>query len=447
MSVAASVEARVVETGLLPAGEPVLVLLSGGRDSVCLLDLAVRLAGLASVTALHVNYGLRETSADDEAFCAELCDALGAALEIRRPRRPENSGNLQAWARDQRYAAAAQVALARRSRVATGHTSTDQVETVLYRLAASPGRRALLGMPGRDGRLVRPLLGIAREETAASNAERGLDWREDPTNESGAFARNRIRHGLLAELRAIHPAAEANLLATLDLLRDEVEVLDAAVESALAVSGHRPAGSGPGIADLSALAPGLRRLVIQKLADEAAGGRAAAIGSRTEEILRLGHGGGSSALDLGNGLRAVVEYGRLRFAVGDVAHAPEPSSLAIPGSVSFGAGELSSERGPDLSVGGVGGPEQSATLDAAKLATVLHVRPWNAGDSMRPLGLDGSKTLQDLFGDRRVPRESRARIPVVVSEGEIAWIPGVAIGDSFKVTSRTRERVRLAWRP
>jgi tRNA(Ile)-lysidine synthase len=95
----------------------------------------------------------------------------------------------------------------------------------------------------------------------------------------------------------------------------------------------------------------------------------------------------------------------------------------------------------------VGGPEQSATLDAAKLATVLHVRPWNAGDSMRPLGLDGSKTLQDLFGDRRVPRESRARIPVVVSEGEIAWIPGVAIGDSFKVTSRTRERVRLAWRP
>ncbi|MBA2517011.1 MAG: tRNA lysidine(34) synthetase TilS [Solirubrobacterales bacterium] len=447
MSVAESVMTRVIETGLLPAGQRVLVLLSGGRDSVCLLDLALRLAGPASVAALHVNYGLRDTSAGDEAFCADLCDTLGVELEIRRPRRPENSGNLQAWARDQRYAAAAQLALARSSRVATGHTASDQVETVLYRLAASPGRRALLGMRGQDGRLVRPLLCIARDETAASNAERGLGWREDPTNQSGVFARNRIRHGLLAELRAVHPAAEANVLATLELLRDEADVLDAAVESALAVAGQRGHDGGTGVADLNAMAPALRRLAIQKLADEAAGGRAAAIGSRTEEILRLGREGGNSALDLGEGLRAMVEYGRLRFAVGSVEDSPEPATLAIPGRASFGAGELSSQRGPHLEVGEADASGRSATLDAAALAAVLEVRSWAAGDRMRPLGLDGSKSLQDLFGDRRVRRESRARLPVVLSAGEIAWIPGVAIGEGFKVTSRTRERVRLAWQP
>lgn len=448
-SAAAWVEARVSESGLLAPGVPVVVLLSGGRDSVCLLDLAVRLTGPARVTALHVNYGLRDTAADDERFCGELCQSLGVRLEVRRPRRPEGSGNLQAWARDQRYAAAAQLALARRGRVATGHTATDQVETILYRLAASPGRRALLGMLPRDGRLVRPLLPVEREETAASNLERGLEWREDPTNDSGAFARNRIRRGLLADLRAIHPAAEANVLATSGLLRDEAEVLDAAITSALAAAGHGTRQAGPRVEDLKALPPALRRLAIQTLADEAAGGRAAAVGSRADEILRLGERGGSAALDLGDGLRAVVEYGSLCIRAGGeppVPSVPAPATLAIPGRAAFGAGELSSERGPALAIG-PGGGGTTATLDAAALAPVLEVRTWRAGDRMRPLGLQGSKSLQDLFVDRRVPRERRARVPVVESAGEIAWIPGVAVGDSFRVTTSTRERVRLAWRP
>jgi tRNA(Ile)-lysidine synthase len=241
------VEERVLAGGLLEPGRPVVVLLSGGRDSVCLLDLAMRLAG--PVTALHVNYGLRDSAADDEAHCRALSEKLGAELEVRRPRRPE--GNLQAWARDQRYAEAARLAHARDALVATGHTASDQVETVLYRLAASPGRRALLGMPEREGRLVRPLLTSTREETAAHCRARGLPWREDPTNDELAYARNRVRHRLLPVLRELHPAADENVLRTLALLRDEAAVFDALVaellgerESDLAEGsrefGHRP---------------------------------------------------------------------------------------------------------------------------------------------------------------------------------------------------------------
>jgi tRNA(Ile)-lysidine synthase len=129
--------------------------------------------------------------------------------------------------------------------------------------------------------------------------------------------------------------------------------------------------------------------------------------------------------------------------VGEAA-APESTELAIPGSAAFGAGELSSERGHDLAGGD---PDRTATLDADALAPVLQVRAWRAGDRMRPLGLGGSKRLQDLFGDRRVPRARRATVPVVVSAGEIAWIPGVATSERFKVTAQTRDRVRLAWRP
>jgi tRNA(Ile)-lysidine synthase len=255
-----AVEQRVRAAGLLEG--PVVVLLSGGRDSVCLLDLAVRLAG--PVTALHVNYGLRDSADGDEAHCQALCEQLGAALVVHRAGPPH--GNVQAWARDVRYAAAATLD----GLIATGHTATDQVETVLYRLAASPGRRALLGMPERDGRLVRPLLTSTREETAEHCRERGLSWREDPTNDDPAFARNRVRNALLPALRSLHPAAEANVLRTLALLRDEAAVLDELV-----------AGAPRELDALAELPPALARLAIV----QQAGG--AAIGHRLPDILAL----------------------------------------------------------------------------------------------------------------------------------------------------------------
>ena len=171
--------ATVRASGLLRRGRPVVAMLSGGRDSVCLLDLAVRLCGPEHVGALHLNYGLRAEADADERHCVELCERLGVELEVVRSRRApappsgadqaeqEPSGNLQAWAREVRYAEAERLAGARDALIAAGHTASDQVETILYRLAASPGRRALLGMPVSEGRLVRPLLGVTREQTGA----------------------------------------------------------------------------------------------------------------------------------------------------------------------------------------------------------------------------------------------------------------------------------------
>jgi len=273
------------------------VLLSGGRDSVCLLDLAVRLAG--PVTALHVNYGLRASADGDEAHCVALCDRLGAALVVHRAGAP--AGNLQAWARDVRYAAAARVAA---GVVAVGHTATDQAETILYRLASSPGRRALLGMQPRAGRLVRPLLGVTRADTAAWCRERGLTWREDATNESHAYARGRVRVKLVPALRAVDPRAEANVVRTAQLLREEAEVLDTVVETALA-GRDRIA-----LRHLAALPRALARLVVRRLAEDATGAPCARAAGRLEDILGLAARG---ALDVGDGARAVVEGGVLRF--------------------------------------------------------------------------------------------------------------------------------------
>jgi tRNA(Ile)-lysidine synthase len=298
--------------GLLEPGRPVLVLLSGGRDSVCLLDLAVRIAGAPHVAALHCNYGLRAEAAGDEAHCAALCERFGVELHVHRPERA--AGNLQAWARDERYGAARRLAPDRD--IAAGHTASDQVETVLYRLAASPGRRALLGMAPREDRLIRPLLGVSRDETAAHCEARGLTWREDASNAGVEFARGRVRHELLPALRAIHPAAEANVLRTLDLLRDEGAVLDAAVDEALTRAGDPPARDA-----LRALPLALRRLALQRLADCAAGGQAPAIGHRTDDVLALEEGG---ALDVGGGLRAEIRGGAVRFGASRGPAAPHP---------------------------------------------------------------------------------------------------------------------------
>jgi tRNA(Ile)-lysidine synthase len=425
---AAAIEKRVRAGGLL-AG-PVVVLFSGGRDSTCLLDLAARTS--ARCAALHLNYGLRDEAADDEAHCAAGCAELGVELLVERPE--HEGGNVQAWARDQRYAHAARIALARGALVASGHTATDQVETVLYRLASSPGRRALLGMPEHSGRLVRPLLFATREDTEAYCTERGLAWREDASN--AASKRGAIRAELMREL---HPAAEANILRTLAILRDEAAVLDAAVDAELS---EKPLE----LVCLEEMPPALARLVIQRLADQAAGGEAPlyamgggpAIGDQLAAILALPREG-SSSLDLPGGLRAKSAYGHLRIERARAESVPAPKRLTIPGDAVYGNGVLSATTGEDI-------PLADGTLDAETLSTPLEIRAWRSGDRMRPLGLDGTKSLQDLFTDQKVPRDARARVPIVVSDGEIAWIPGVATADRFKVTSATTQRVRLTWR-
>ena len=294
--------------GMFARDRPVVALISGGRDSTCLLDVALAVRGPGALSALHVNYGLRAEAGEDERHCARLCEQLGVELEVIRAEPPEQAaGNLQAWARELRYAAAVRAAERRGGLFATGHTASDQVETILYRLAASPGRRALLGMVAAEGRLIRPLLGFTREQTGAYCRERGLDWREDASNADERFARTRVREGLLPALRAVHPAAETNVLRTARMLREEAELLEQLVSSEL--------GGAPRIATarLRELAPALARLIVVRLAEQAAGTYVPQAGARVEEILALARRGGRAELHVGGLAGAVIEDGYLRM--------------------------------------------------------------------------------------------------------------------------------------
>jgi tRNA(Ile)-lysidine synthase len=408
------------ESGLVRAGEPVLVLLSGGGDSVCLLDVALRIG--ARVTALHVNYGLRDGADADEAFCRELCERLGVPLHVERAnlRRDETppetvdrprpaGGNLQERAREARYALAERLA---EVDYAAGHTASDQAETVIYRLAVSPGSRALHGMPARRGRLVRPLLGTTRSEVRDYLRARRLEWREDPSNSDRRFARARVRHDLLEPLRELSPAAERTIAETARQLREESDVLDRAVSEALDRLGGGPAIS---LAGLREEPPAVRRLVVRRL-----GGDVPFPQDRMDELLRLGERG-TKALDLGGGLRAVAEYGTLRFTRAREGAPPAPVALPVPGRVRFG----------DWEVEALPAAPGDVSVAAEPFGAGATVRSWREGDRMRPVGLGGTKTLQDLFTDRKVPRALRRTLPVIEARGEIVWVAGVALDERF----------------
>jgi tRNA(Ile)-lysidine synthase len=403
------------ESGLVAAGEPLLVLVSGGGDSVCLLDVALRLGARASV--LHVNYGLRPGADDDEEFVRALCERLGVPLHAERIELGE-TGNLQERAREARY----QLAEARAAGdYAAAHTASDQAETVLYRLAVSPGSRALHGMAPRRGRLVRPLLAVTREEVRDYLRERSLRWREDPSNADRRFARTRVRHDLLHALRTVGPAAERTIAETARQLREEGALLDAAVSDALEELGGGPAVS---MAALREQPPALRRLVLRRLA-----------GDRPvpDSILELDDRG-TKTLDLGGGVRAVAEYGTLRFTRAREETVPDPVELTVPGRVRFGSWEVEARLGGagDVSVTGLGA---AAT-----------VRAWREGDRMRPAGLGGTKTLQDLFTDRKVPRALRRTLPVVEAAGTVVWVAGVAVDERFAAGEGGPETVALSAR-
>jgi tRNA(Ile)-lysidine synthase len=361
-------------TELIQPRRPLLVLLSGGADSVCLLDMAVKRG--AEVSALHVNYGLRESADEDEQFCRELFPGL----IVERVSLGE--GNMQALAREARYALAEQHAV---GDYATGHTLSDQAETVLMRLCSSPGRKGLLGMAPRRGRLVRPLLTMTRAETEAYCREHGLSWRDDPSNADPSFTRARVRHELLPLLERIAPGAERTIAETARLLRDEAEALDALLPET------------DDLAEIAALPPALGRLALRRLAGAPV---------RTGELLALGERGGTVSLDVGHGLRAVVEYGRVRFT-SEPAPGPLASvSLSEPGTARFADWEV----------------------EASAPATV---RSWQPGDRI------GTKSLQDLFTDRKVPREERPRVPVVEVAGEVVCVGDLAQTEGFSARKLT----------
>ena len=439
----------VEASGLVEASSDGVVMVSGGADSACMAAGLASVVGPEKLHAVHVNYGLRPTADRDEQTARSLCAALRIDLHVERLGRGGlGPGNLQAAARAARYLAAERLRVRFGvSWIATGHTRSDVAETVVYRLAKSPGSRALLGLSPRSGRVIRPLLALSRAETRELANAAGLPFADDPTNEDPSFARNKVRAEVLPVLAELSPETERNIAETRAELSEEAALLERVAFEALERAGAGPAATSLAANALRTWEPALQRIALRSLAERAAGRQVALGRARAAEIARLaGHPEGGE-VQLGGGVSAICEAGSVSFRVDsplDAAPVPAPGVLTLPGRCRVGEWEVRAELHPAPVA--PAGPEL-ATLDAAALHEGLCVRTWREGDRIRPLGMEGSKTLGDLFADRGVPRSQRTRVPVLTCGDRVAWVAGVAVSDDFRLGADTTAAAVITARP
>lgn len=322
-SLAAAVVRSLRDLGTPRPGETVVVALSGGADSVALLD-ALHETGRRQgfrVVAAHLDHGLRSSSATDAAFCRNLCGRFGVPLHVGtadvRGRAARDGAGLEAAAREERYAFLHLVAESETaSAIALAHTRDDQAETFLLRLLRGAGSAGLGAMRMRAGRLIRPLLEVGRQEVLEHLRAHGLEWREDETNADMRFARNRVRHELLPYLeRHFNPGVRETLARTAALLSDEHEgVAERARELYRQASRRGPEGVLLDGAMLSGAPRPLARQVVRAALLEA-GGLRQVKAAHVERILDVSGRAGRSGrrLPLPGGREAVFRFGRVRI--------------------------------------------------------------------------------------------------------------------------------------
>ena len=447
-SLARKARGLAAREGLFAPGSRALVMVSGGQDSLALLDILAGLTGRpggpAFVHALHVNHHLRGTeSDDDEALVVRACGELGVSLSIAHRPIAKTGGNVQERAREARRETALQVAAEQGcDRIALGHTADDQAETMLYRLGRYGGMAAFRGMLPCDPPWVRPLLESRRVETAAYCRAQGLEFAEDRGNAYPGYARTALREQVLPAWETALPGAveaagrAAAVAAEMERL---TEALVAGAErEAVLRGGDDAALSATG---LLVLEPPLRRLVLHRWLE----GRARPPSSRASVLAleSLSQVSGSAERALGGGWRAVKRYDEISLVHGPslVQAVPPPVSLAVPGRVRWGAAWVSATpvdrfRAPDIS--------REAFVDARSLVGGGEVRGPRPGDRMRPLGSTGTRKLQDILVDLRVPAEARALTPLVVWGGRVLWVCGLLVAEEGRITRETTSIVRLA---
>ncbi len=407
---------------LLGASDRVVAALSGGPDSTALVAVlaSLRDAGLlASVSAVHVDHGLRSGSARDGEACAALCRRLGVPLE--RIEVQVAPGNVQSRARRARYAALRRTAeRAGATRIATGHTRSDQAETVLLRLLRGSGARGLSGIPPRRGAIVRPLIDRSRREVLAYLRARRLPWLEDPTNATPRYLRNRVRGAVVALLQSMNPALEPALARTADLLRDDERVLDRLSREAVE-------GNAASAGELLALPVAVRRRAVRRLWKAARGRRAGLTARHVDAVLALLRRRAPGRAALPGGIEARCAYGRLELgeavprwdgAAPEVA-VPGPGRYQVPGR--SGAIQI--------------GLRPGARADEVDWPLVLRTR--RPGDRFRPERGRGSKKLKAWLIDRKVPREERDRLLVLADRrGRVLWLPDLGARGSSPLDLR-----------
>jgi tRNA(Ile)-lysidine synthase len=443
------VQRALQDAGVRPRTRLVLAV-SGGIDSMVLLDVLACLRDRLGfrLTAVHVHHGLRGQAADrDAAFVQDEAGRRGVPSRILHldPATRLAGTSTQVWAREARYRALEEARkTARAAFVLTAHQRDDQAETVLLNLLRGTGPRGLAGIPPQRGRLLRPLLTVDRPGIVAYADRHGVPFREDASNRSEAYRRNRVRRRLLPLLAAEYNPRIVDSLADLAerLREDDAALAEAAARRLRRLVGRDGAALSVPAAALSAMEPALARRALGLLFQQLAGPDRAVTRRHVTALLELARNCGSVWLPAGLAAARVGD----RVVLGAAPEVARRSARELPrrqvGRTALSVGQWTAwpllswrVRIRHVTSGAVRpevGVQWSAMTDAKILRAPLSLRSRQPGDRFRPQGAPGRKTLQDFFVDAKVPRELRDCLPLLLCEDEIVCVIGHRMAEGFR---------------
>ena len=447
---------------MLVRGDRVLVAVSGGPDSVALLHLLCALGdelGLQLEVA-HVEHGVRgEAAKEDARFVGELAEKLKLpfhfkGVDVPRIKVTVGRGNLEALAREERYRFFARVARERNiDKLATAHTQDDQAETVLMWFLRGSGVTGLSGMsPIRaleDGNenvvLIRPMLGVSKNEVLEFLKEKQIDYREDRTNQDTKLLRNWIRQLLLPQLKErVDAKLPSRLGYQAELIRTEDAFLEGLAQEELAkMRGRDNVDRQLFLRQAKAMQRRILRLWIRQTRGHLRGIDFVHI----DQLLKLiADKTPQSRLAIPGGWELLKEYETLRLQ----KRSRSPKQLCYNYEFQVGTALNIWEAGMTIHSEYMAAPLRNlpkdfsqAVFDAAALPATLFVRNFRRGDRFRPLGMTGHKKVKDLFIEKKVPLSVRETLPLLSTDKEIIWIPGYGRSESSRIHAQTSSIVWL----
>ncbi len=433
---------------MLEGTKTVIVAYSGGADSTALLHLFAshrRQLGI-EVLAAHVNHGLREQSGQEAAHAARFCESLGIPLllleaKMNEQQKPQGLGT-EAWARQIRYRWFDALAQQHRAKVATGHTATDNVETILFRMARGTGLAGLCGIPPVRGVYIRPLLAFSRVQIEQYCAENHLEYVTDHTNLEDDFARNRLRHGALPALASASEGYEGHFAALADEVRQLYDYVSARSRQLL---NQAAVGEGYDTQKLAAAPAALRRQALHRLLWQQSVQPSRQRIAELESLLQK-----EGAAALGGGLVAKSAAGVLHIGAESSKPLPplqydlplRPGHFVFPGGFSLWVLALTPAQWEKGKNSGQLLLENAADCDKIPCNALWRTR--RAADRLRPRGRGISKPLKKWMNEQALPLSHRRALPLLAAESNILFVPGYGFSDGLAPDENTRRIVYLS---
>ncbi|MGI6176518.1 MAG: tRNA lysidine(34) synthetase TilS [Christensenellales bacterium] len=412
---------------LIGQDRSVVAAVSGGMDSMALLDVLLKLG--VRIVAAHVHHGIRAHADDDERFVRKYCAQRGIAYRLSRVDVPayaaHNKLGIEEAARILRHEALGRVMQqTEASRIALAHHLNDQCETIVFHFLRGSGLRGLCGMEQDDGVCIRPLLRISRQDIERYCTQHGIPFVQDETNDDPAYTRNRIRHVLLPGLETYNANLAATLSRNADVLRCEDDYLEQQAGELLRKAGcaeqdaYKLCYSTLGCAH-TALARRVIRLCLREL-----GGLKDITAGHVDDVLSLRNG----KLSLPNGIRAQSSGGYLWLGR-QQPNPAEETRLILGGTTELARGRIIATYQAEAVIAkDASSLQQCFSADFPQ--AVVRVR--RDGDYIRPLGMQGRKKLSDYLIDKKIPQWEKDALLCVCAGSEVLWVVGVGISQSVK---------------